>query len=76
MHGQMKELLMVEDYGEGFRSRMVEWGGIIVSYETFPKGTDATPLFKGLAGDLCQAPFWGHILRGHVRIKTAMVSLC
>jgi hypothetical protein len=71
MHQQMKELPLVDDYGEGFRSRMVEWGGIIVSYETFPKGTDATPLFKGLPGDMCQARHWGYIVRGRVRIKTA-----
>ena len=71
MHQQMKELPLVEDYGEGFRSRMVEWGGMIVSYETFPKGTDATPLFKGLPDDMCQAPHWGYILKGRVRIKTA-----
>ena len=76
MHQQMEELPLVEDYGEGFRSRMVEWGGMIVSYETFPKGTDATPLFKGLPGDLCQAPHWGHILKGRVRIKTAQWRLC
>jgi len=69
MHQQMKELPLVEDYGEGFRSRMVEWGGMIVSYETFPKGTDATPLFTGLPGDMCQAPHWGYILKGRVRIK-------
>jgi hypothetical protein len=56
MHQQMKELPLVEDYGEGFRSRMVEWGGMIVSYEIFPKGTDATPLFKGLPDDMCQGP--------------------
>ena len=44
MHQALKELPIVEDYGEGFRSRMVEWGGMIVSYEIFPKGTDATRL--------------------------------
>jgi hypothetical protein len=70
MHQAMKELPIVEDYGEGFRSRMVEWGGMIVSYETFPNGVDATPLFKGLPDDMCQAPHWGYVLRGRVRIKT------
>lgn len=29
---------------------------MIVSYETFPKGVDAAPLFKGLPDDMCQAP--------------------
>jgi hypothetical protein len=69
MHQAMKELPIVEDYGEGFRSRMVEWGGMIVSYEIFPKGVDATPLFKGLPDDMCQSPHWGYLLRGRVRIK-------
>jgi len=69
MHCAMSELPLIEDYGEGFRSRMVEWGGMIVSYETFLKGTDATPLFKGLPDDLCQSPHWGYVLKGRVRIK-------
>jgi hypothetical protein len=65
----MKELPIVEDYGDDFRSRLVEWGGMIVSYEMFPKGVDATPLFKGLPDDRCQSPHWGYLLRGRVRIK-------
>lgn len=48
MHCGMKEMPIVGEYGEGFCSRMVEWSGIIISNETFPKGLDATPLFKGL----------------------------
>jgi hypothetical protein len=69
VHQPIKELPLVEDYGEGFQSRIVEWGGMIVSYETFPKGTDARPLFKGLPDDMCQSPHWGYLLRGRVRIK-------
>jgi hypothetical protein len=69
MRHPMKELPLVEDYGEGFRSRLVEWGGMIVSYETFPQGVDATPLFKGLPDDMCQSPHWGYILKGRVRVK-------
>lgn len=69
VHLQMKDLPIVDDYGDGFCSRLVEWGGMIVSYETFPKGVDATPLFKGLPDDMCQSPHWGYILRGRMRIK-------
>jgi hypothetical protein len=69
MHQSIKELPLVEDYGEGFQGRQIEWGGMIVSYETFPAGTDATPLFKGLPGDMCQSAHWGYVLRGCVRIK-------
>jgi hypothetical protein len=42
---------------------------MIVCYENFPKGVDATPLFKGLPDDMCQSPHWGYLLRGRVRIK-------
>lgn len=69
MRHPMKELPLVEDYGENFRSRLIEWGGMIVSYETFPQGVDATPIFKGLPGDMCQSPHWGYILKGRVRVK-------
>ena len=69
MHQAMKELPLVEDNGDGFRSRMAEWGGMIVSYETFPKGTDATPFFKGLPDDMCQSQHWGYLIKGRVRIK-------
>jgi hypothetical protein len=65
----MKELPIVEDYGGGFCTRLAEWGGMIVSYETFPKGVDARPLFKGLPNDMCQSRHWGYVLRGRIRIK-------
>jgi hypothetical protein len=66
----MKDLPMVDDDGNGFWSRMVQWGGMIVSNEGFPKGLDAAPLFKGLPEDMCQSPHWGKVLRGRVRIRT------
>jgi hypothetical protein len=63
MHCAMKELPIVDDYGDGFCCRMVEWGGMIVSNETFPKGVDATPLFKGLPDDMCQSPIGSYTER-------------
>ena len=57
MHHPMKDLPLVEDYGEDFRSRLVEWGGMIVSYE-FPAGIDATPLFKALPNENVQSQHW------------------
>jgi hypothetical protein len=68
MRHPMKDLPLVEDHGEGFQGRQVEWGGMIVSYETFPKGVDAAPLFEGLPEDSCQSPHWGYILKGLVRV--------
>lgn len=70
MHCAMKDLPVVDEYGDGFWSRLVEWGGMIVSNERFPKGLDVTPLFKGLPNDMCQSPHWGQVLRGRMRITT------
>jgi hypothetical protein len=56
MRHPMKELPLVEDHGEGFQGRQVEWSGLIVSYETFPKGGDAAPLFEGLPGNSSLRP--------------------
>ena len=69
MRRAMEDLPIVEDYGEGFVGRQIEWGGMIVSYEVFPAGVDATPLFKGLPDDMCQSPHWGYILKGRVRVR-------
>jgi hypothetical protein len=60
MRGSEEDLLVAEDYGEGFISRQVEWGGMIVEISAFPAGVDATPIFKGLPDDMCQSPHWGY----------------
>lgn len=64
MRHPMKDLPLVEDQGENFRARLTEWGDMIVSYETFPKGLDVTPMFKGLPEDMCQSPHWGYVFKG------------
>ena len=75
MHRAMKELPIVEDYGDGFCNRGVEWDGMIVSYETFPEGVDATPLFRGLPDDMCQSSQWGYILRVEYASSARMATL-
>jgi AraC-like ligand binding domain len=69
MRGSKEDLPVAEDYGEGFVSHQVEWGGMIVEISSFPAGVDAAPLFKGLPDDLCQSPHWGYVLKGRVRIR-------
>jgi hypothetical protein len=69
MRHPMKDLPLVEDHGEGFQGRQIGWAGMIVSYETFPSGVDAAPLFEGLPGNSCQSPHWGYSLKGLVRVK-------
>lgn len=53
--------------GEG---RAVEAGGMMVQRERWKAGADATEVFKGLPGDACQSPHWGHILDGAMKVKT------
>ena len=43
-------------------------GGFTVAYHELPKGTDFTPLLKGLANDSCHSPHWGYLFDGAVRV--------
>ena len=36
------------------------FGGMIASYNEYPKGTDASPLLEGLKNNSCQCPHWGY----------------
>jgi hypothetical protein len=46
-------------------------GGYTVAWISFAKGTDMTPAFKGLPGDLCPCPHWGCVTKGTVRMHLA-----
>jgi hypothetical protein len=46
-------------------------GDYVVAFSTFHQGGDATPLFKGLPDDRCQAAHWGYIFKGKVTFKYA-----
>jgi hypothetical protein len=48
-----------------------DWGGQLVRHVQLPAGTDFTPLFEGLPGNLCQCPHWGVILEGSIRVRYA-----
>jgi hypothetical protein len=45
------------------------FGGMIASYNEYPKGTDASPLLEGLKNNSCQCPHWGYMIQGVMRIK-------
>jgi hypothetical protein len=55
----------------GVTVRSAEWNGMAVNHIELAKGSDFTPVLKGLKDDLCQCPHWGYILRGalHLRYK-------
>jgi len=42
-------------------------GDITVVFHELPKGTDFTPLLKGLHNDNCHCPHWGYIFEGTFR---------
>jgi hypothetical protein len=52
-------------------SRSEQLGDFIVAFSTFHEDGDATPLFKGLPDDRCQAAHWGYIFSGKVTFKYA-----
>ncbi len=43
-------------------------GGITLGFNKLPKGTDFTPLLKGLENDSCHSPHWGYVLQGSIQI--------
>ena len=47
------------------------FGGISGEYFSLSAGVDTTPLFQGLAGNLCQCPHWGFVLRGRLTTTDA-----
>jgi hypothetical protein len=52
-------------------TRGTEWGEQSVRHCNLPAGTDLTPLFKGLPGDLCDCPHWGYVIAGSIHVRYA-----
>ena len=48
--------------------RQVNFGEMDVTYSELPKGTDFSPLLKGLSNDSCHCPHWGYIIQGVFKI--------
>ncbi|HEY2317134.1 MAG TPA: hypothetical protein VGH67_02465 [Solirubrobacteraceae bacterium] len=46
-------------------------GAFNVAFSTFHEAGDATPLFKGLPDDRCQAAHWGYIFQGKMTFRYA-----
>lgn len=44
-----------------------DFGNMTVAYHELPKGTDITPLLKGLNNDSCHCPHWGYVFQGVFR---------
>ena len=70
MRSPMQELPL-EMKVDAIETRGVDWGGQLVRHIDLPAGTDFTPLFQGLPGNLCQCPHWGVILEGSINVRYA-----
>ncbi|MGH2616830.1 MAG: hypothetical protein ACRDJC_16465 [Thermomicrobiales bacterium] len=45
-----------------------DWGDLRALFISLAAGTDATPLLRGLPGNLCQCPHWGYVRAGRLRV--------
>jgi hypothetical protein len=71
MAGYSRETTPVEMQDEALgESRIVDAGGMTIAFERWKAPLDATPVFKGLPDDSCQAPHWGYLFKGRFRVKT------
>jgi hypothetical protein len=48
--------------------RQTGLGNLDAGYIELPKGTDFTPLLKGLSNDSCCCSHWGYVFEGEFRI--------
>lgn len=70
MRAAVHEIPVEMRLGE-LETRGIEWGEQLVRHVDLPAGTDFTPLFVGLPGDLCQCPHWGVVERGAIHVRFA-----
>jgi hypothetical protein len=70
MHAAPKDIPIEMQVGE-IQTRAAECGDQLLRHIDLPAGTDFTPLFKGLPGDLCQCPHRGVVLSGSITVRYA-----
>jgi hypothetical protein len=70
MHAPKDELpVTIEAPGATLHS--AQWGSMTVAYARLAKGTDFTPVLKGLENDLCPCSHWGYVLKGALHLRYA-----
>jgi hypothetical protein len=66
MPSASRDELPLQEIVPGYSTRLADWGGITVAFESAEKGQDASSLVKGLPDDRCQAPHWGYLFTGRI----------
>ena len=56
----------MEGVGE---TRKTEAGGMVIAFERWAAGLDATEMFAELPDGACQEEHWGYVLKGRGRIR-------
>ncbi|WP_372735774.1 hypothetical protein [Nocardioides sp.] len=73
MFSTTKQQAPIAIEGDGVEIRLAEvGGGMSAGFLQVPAGTDLRPALVGLREDLCQCPHWGYLLKGKVRMHTAV----
>ncbi len=67
MQGLLKSLPS-STVAEGIVVHEADWSDIHVSFETYQKPYDYTPVLHGLPDNLCQSPHWGYLFKGEMRV--------
>jgi quercetin dioxygenase-like cupin family protein len=60
----------VENHGP-VEDRHEEIDDYTVNFLTMNQTIDATPLLRGLPGDLCSSPHWGYVFKGRLTYRFA-----
>ena len=63
----LRDIPVVSDNNGNIMRISDGFGQFAVNYHEFKKGTDFTPLLKGLPGDMCPSPHYGYIFEGAFR---------
>lgn len=70
MRYAIKDIPLEMEVGE-ITTRAMDSGDVYTRHIKLPAGTDFTPLFVGLPGDLCQCAHWGYVLEGSITLRYA-----
>ena len=63
-----EDLPVIMEAPDSILRNMSGLGGMAIAYNELPKGTDFTPLLKGLNNDSCHCPHWGYVLEGAMKV--------
>ena len=58
-----------EKMGDVYEARVVQWGGMNVSFEKALADMNVTPYLKGLPNNMDQCPHWGYVFKGKLIVR-------